>query len=273
MSLEFKEFEPSSKVRGVIKSFFEIDYAENELRKDFLLPNGAPAFFMIRTSSSVDMNIMEVKNNIQIDQGIYIGYISTLAEFTHHKMHVIGAVIYPMYLYPLFEVTPKDLLNKYTRVSPIKKLQKLNENIDDLSISESEFPVLMEQFVLDRLRMMHIRDDVKSLFKKLTGPDGYRLTVEEMAEEVGYTRRHLSDLFNKYLGMSPKQYVKLARFNQGLKLITEMNDGDTYAAVAHQLGYHDQAHFIRDFKSICGKTPSELKKLPESLAYQFRYFK
>ncbi|WP_258098809.1 helix-turn-helix domain-containing protein [Marinoscillum pacificum] len=273
MSLDFKEFDSSDKLKEVIKSFFVINYDDEEKRKDFLLPNGTPSFFIIQSASGVEIRMMDSKNSQLLNEGIYIGYISNLVEYSHEKIRVIGASLYPMYMFLLFGITPKQLMNRFIKLEDFPELSLLNEVFQLEDLSEAEILVLIEQFVEARLKANAIREDLLDLFKRLTGPDGYKISVEKMASDMGFTRRHISDLFNKYFGMSPKQFVKLSRFNQGLNLITEMKSGDTYASIAQQLGYHDQAHFIRDFKSICGKTPSELKTLPESLAYQFRYFK
>lgn len=273
MSFTFEEFLPSKNLRKVIKSFFVIDYEADEPRKDFLLPNGTPSFFLIKTANGVQIKVLDSMHALEVSEGLYVGYVCNLVEIDHNVMQVMGVSLYPMYLYLLIGITPKELLNKFMEVPSMPELSGLEEIIRQPRLDLDKIPPLMEQFVSKRLENHKMRADIESLFEELTSEDGYRITVDYMAQKVGYTRRHLSDLFNKYLGMSPKQYIKLTRFNQALKLMAEMKSGDTYATVAHNLGYHDQAHFIRDFKSVCGKTPRELKSLPESLAYQFRYFK
>lgn len=273
MSLDFKEMEASNELKEVIRSFFVINYDHQEERKDFLLPNGLPSFFLIKSESGVEMRMMDAKITQLVDEGIYLGYISNLVEYSHKKMNVIGASLYPMFVYLLFGITPKELLNRFVKIENLGELKPLQKMLSHKELPINEVPSRMERFILDRLEANAIREDLLGLFKQLTGPEGYKTSVKQMAAEMGYTRRHISDLFNKYFGMSPKQFVKLSRFNQGLKLITEMSAEETYASIAEKLGYHDQAHFIRDFKSICGKTPGELKSLPESLAYQFRYYK
>ena len=87
---------------------------------------------------------------------------------------------------------------------------------------------------------------------------------------MGYSERHIVNIFNEYVGLSPKRFIQLTRFNESLKMLDKMKDTDKLSDIAYQMGYHDQAHFSRDFKSFCGKTPKELQNERSSIAYLLR---
>ena len=57
------------------------------------------------------------------------------------------------------------------------------------------------------------------------------------------------------IGLSPKFYARLARFSKAYRL-RESRPGMSWTAVAHESGYYDQMHFIRDFRQFAGLTPS-----------------
>ena len=59
------------------------------------------------------------------------------------------------------------------------------------------------------------------------------------------------------IGMSPSQYAKVIRINNAFKL-KETSEKSTLTQIAYQLGYFDQSHFIKDFKSITNFTPKIL---------------
>jgi len=80
------------------------------------------------------------------------------------------------------------------------------------------------------------------------------LTVAEMASAADVSERQLERLFKKYIGLSPKYYARIIRFNYIFKLITAKKC--SWAEVVYQSGYYDQSHFIRNFKAFTGEDPS-----------------
>lgn len=80
------------------------------------------------------------------------------------------------------------------------------------------------------------------------------LTVAEMATAAGISERQLERLFKKYIGLSPKYYARIIRFNYIFELIKSKQH--TWAEVVYQSGYYDQSHFIRNFKAFTGEDPS-----------------
>lgn len=82
------------------------------------------------------------------------------------------------------------------------------------------------------------------------------LNVASVAEDLGVSERHLRRIFREAVGLSPKAFFKLTRFERALK--AAMNGGDSnWSAIATHAGYYDQAHMIADFRSITGATPRE----------------
>jgi len=78
--------------------------------------------------------------------------------------------------------------------------------------------------------------------------------IENVANRYGITSRYLQKLFFQYTGLSPKLYTKIHRFQNSLRLVTKKDTSLT--SVAYDCGYFDQSHFIREFKSFTGLTPS-----------------
>jgi AraC-like DNA-binding protein len=61
-------------------------------------------------------------------------------------------------------------------------------------------------------------------------------------------------LFLRYTGLTPKLYTKINRFQNSLQLVGRKDA--TLTSIAYDCGYFDQSHFIREFKSFTGITPS-----------------
>ena len=81
------------------------------------------------------------------------------------------------------------------------------------------------------------------------------LKVEQVCARFQLSLRQLERLFHKYVGLTPKWVLRIYRLQQ---LANEIVNGQVtdWTELAHRLGYFDQAHCIRDFKQITGKTPS-----------------
>jgi len=83
------------------------------------------------------------------------------------------------------------------------------------------------------------------------------LSVDDLAGRLGLRPRALQRLFSRYIGVSPKWVLKRARLHEAAERITAggASAGLSWAQLAHELGYFDQAHFIHDFKTVVGRTP------------------
>jgi AraC-like DNA-binding protein len=69
------------------------------------------------------------------------------------------------------------------------------------------------------------------------------------------------------VGVSPKQYLKIMRFQKAISAI-ENNVSIQWSQIALESGYFDQAHFIHDFKHFSGFTPNEyIKRKSSTLNY------
>jgi AraC-like DNA-binding protein len=84
--------------------------------------------------------------------------------------------------------------------------------------------------------------------------------VEDLAARVAMVPRALQRLFQRYVGVSPKWVIRRFRMHEAADRIAEGAAFDG-SAMAHDLGYFDQAHFIRDFRAQVGRTPTEYAAL------------
>jgi AraC-like DNA-binding protein len=86
-----------------------------------------------------------------------------------------------------------------------------------------------------------------------------RTRVEPLMDETGWSRRHMTERFRLALGVSPKTYARLCRFEYASFLLDRLLEGTgptrTLADVALAAGYYDQSHLTRDFVSLAGMTP------------------
>jgi AraC-like DNA-binding protein len=116
---------------------------------------------------------------------------------------------------------------------------------------------LVEKFLLRRLSLsekaMGKMELVNDVMKEMRRYDFFD-NIDNVAARYGITSRYLQKIFLQYTGLTPKLYSKINRFQQSLQLV--MKKDASLTSIAYDCGYFDQSHFIREFKSFTGFTPS-----------------
>jgi AraC-like DNA-binding protein len=79
--------------------------------------------------------------------------------------------------------------------------------------------------------------------------------VAEVVQRLGLSPRRFSEVFRREVGLSPKAFCRIRRFNEVLTRIERRTDVD-WADIALSCGYFDQAHFNHDFRAFAGLSPS-----------------
>lgn len=83
--------------------------------------------------------------------------------------------------------------------------------------------------------------------------------VDDVVSRLNFNKRMLQRLFRLYVGVSPKWVIKRYRLHEAAERLDKGESVD-WPRLAQELGYFDQAHFIKDFKTIVGRTPAEYAK-------------
>jgi AraC-like DNA-binding protein len=108
---------------------------------------------------------------------------------------------------------------------------------------------------------------VEHAWWRLVGTHG-AATVEALAAEIGWSRRHLFARFREHTGLPPKVFARILRFQRAAALLADPR-GPSLCEIALDCGYYDQAHLNRDFRAFAGRTPTELlaARLPDGAGY------
>jgi len=83
--------------------------------------------------------------------------------------------------------------------------------------------------------------------------------VDDVVSRLNLNKRTLQRLFSQYVGVSPKWVIQRYRLHEVAERLADDKAVDC-TEMALDLGYFDQAHFIKDFKAIVGWTPAEYAK-------------
>jgi AraC-like DNA-binding protein len=83
-------------------------------------------------------------------------------------------------------------------------------------------------------------------------------TIKDIRTSLFITERTFERQFTNHVGISPKQFAKIIRFQQSLEEVTDQ-DLDKLTDIVYKNGFCDQSHFIRIFKEFTGQTPREFR--------------
>lgn len=168
---------------------------------------------------------------------------------------MIVAVFYPHTIRMFIDTPPSAFYNQEISGYDIgnKQLNLLADMIFDCRDSEMAIS-LIEQWLIARITpSLNIERIGTSLAALLSSPS---TSVENLARSACLGKKQHGRLFREYVGMNPKEYGRIARFQRALRMM-QLGSRD-YASIAYANGYSDQSHFIRDFRQFSGMTPKQL---------------
>jgi AraC-like DNA-binding protein len=100
-----------------------------------------------------------------------------------------------------------------------------------------------------------VRDETAEAFRLLLASAG-RIGIATLADEVGWSRRHLGNQFVAEYGIGPKEMARVLRFERSKRLFTRPCHPNL-AAIAADCGYADQAHMAREWRALAGASPTQ----------------
>lgn len=191
---------------------------------------------------------------------------------TMGKVDMVGIRFYPYGAARFFDFPLRDIKNRVLSTEIVWKQEAvyLEERIMESGTYQQAI-VLIEQFLLDRRKSALPSKKIvfiEMALKKILQTRGV-LRVEQVAKNMGISRRYLEMLFRDYVGISPKNFSSIVQFQQIFSALKQP-DIQSLTQLAYQCDYADQAHFTRTCKKMTGATPKEFFKESSLIHQNFR---
>jgi AraC-like DNA-binding protein len=156
-------------------------------------------------------------------------------------------------------LAPADIADKVDEFKPDSASPE-GEFINELSecADLSERVKVFKDFLSSNCRPYAFGGDLANMRTLIYEADG-DFTVNELADETGYSVRHINRLFNENYGFGPKDFCRRLRFQHALREIFS-NPNRQISEFIQNIGYSDQAHFQREFKAFMGETPRQFAR-------------
>lgn len=254
--MNYNVYEPAKNLSKYIRCFWSLESADSDAahEKERIFPDGCiELIFHYR-----DLFIVHHPNTTPQLQGrsFIHGQLKKYMELeATGKIGVFSARFHPAGLGAFVDFEIDSITGKTISIYDVwsHKGKELEQKVISCETDKERISVV-EAFLLSQLK-----DNKKS--KNQIGPcvdlileTSGTVSIEGLCKKSGLSKRQFERNFTAHVGLSPKVFSRIIRFNKALSLI-ENKDFSSFTSVAHEGGFYDQAHFIKDFKELTGLNP------------------
>lgn len=164
----------------------------------------------------------------------------------------VGAVLRPGAAACLFGATAGELAERHTPLEDLwgAAANRLREQLLDIRNAQDRLRTF-ESALAARLPRVHgLHPAIAGALAQFQGG----ASVAAAVQHSGVSHRRFIELFRQGVGLAPKTWLRVQRFQRCLPAL-RAGDGLALAALAVDMGYSDQSHFNRDFLAFSGVTP------------------
>jgi len=261
--MRYRQYAPSASLRPFVECFWSLDYAINEScaqqrivadgRAEIILHLGEPPSMMTGTSlrkqsmaflaGQITRPLLLIPSaktsvlGIRLRPGASACWLGApMNEFTD-KMPTLDDLAVPL----------RNAIGCLDTDDPSQAVRSLDSALTELAQASQTSAVIEYAVHL----VLQSRGSVR---------------IEQLAHEVNLSRRQLERRFSHEIGLSPKAFNRIIRFQNVFQAYESQRD---WVTVAHDCGYYDQAHLIEDFRELAGEPPTKLLARESDLARVF----
>lgn len=177
---------------------------------------------------------------------------------TQGQSGVIAVDFYPYGACNFFRFPLNELQNQSIHLGDIftNEIRYIEERICECHNLSSRIAVI-EKFLIEKLFPVNTTDLVLiknsvTLIKLNKG----QIQAQQLSDKLSVSPKKLERKFSSLVGKSPKQFIKIVRFQEALAGLMQ-HQPQYLTEHAYNNGYFDQSHFIKEFKALSGYTPRE----------------
>lgn len=253
----YRLYKPGLPLSPFIDFFFYYDGHHAGYTMEKLLPDGSVDLLIDLTESPKKLFHDEDGKSFSTLKkswisGMKTNYILIDASVTNMiGVHFKPGGCYPFMQFPMVELN--DLTIELDRIWG-NDATTIRETILSEACIDKRFSILENYFLQKGKNKMENHALVHYSVNQLaTSPQMW--TIKSLSAKTGITQKHLITLFKKYVGLSPKMFSRIYKFQKVIQLIEQQKKID-WSMLAYECGYFDQAHFIKEFQAFSGINPA-----------------
>ena len=250
---------PGPPLNSFVELFWFYDgFPARAHKKERLMPDGSVE--LVINLNEDETRIYDRENLDQcarLSGGVLCGpHSSFFVIDTAEQDSVIGIHFKPGGAFPFFKLPADELQNQHVSLEDLwgPEARTVRERLLEAPTPEIKFQVLEECLVAQTAKRMERHRAVNqalALFRNIhTAP-----AMADVSGQIGISSRRFIQLFSNEVGLTPKLFCRVRRFQHVLQTLRNGTEFD-WAEIAADCGYYDQAHFIHDFKGFSGINPT-----------------
>jgi AraC-like DNA-binding protein len=253
--VEYKVYDPTPGLQSFIKCFWTLeDNKSPRQERQRIVPDGCME--MIFHYGDLYRQYFNDGNSVIQPRSFIFGQITSYIEVAPTgSSGIVAARFFPEGLMPFLPIPVSSLENKALSLEKIfgAKGKTLEEAVISAPGTKQRIQ-LIEDFLMNMPTKPQAIDTVtKACVKEIFQSQG-QAGMMELANKANINRRNMERRFAAAIGMSPKQLSKVVRLQAAVKMLGQKKIS-SLTSLAHENGYYDQAHFIKDFKEFTGVSP------------------
>lgn len=251
----FQIIKPSSLLTPFVKQYWAMESVlpPGKAHQQRIVPNGFVEWTFYLEDQPLYQRANESGKSVAMISGQQYGYYDIAIS---GKLSLFSVVFSPFGAKHFLKMPIQELVNqsvaseiiltKYTQeiASKLYEANTMNQRVE-----------LIENFLIQK-SLTDCSLNLSRLSKTFHNIDRTRATtsVDKLASDVCLSRKQFERVFSDHVGLPPKKYLRIIRFQQALHS-KQLVPGLSLTSLSHECGYYDQSHMINDFKQFTGLSP------------------
>lgn len=259
--VHFQQFKPREALAPYVACYWYMDSMPNGDKISRCFPTGMLDIITVVGGSP---HLFWKKDEwIPTPQAMVVGIRTEPVHLkTPRQNMAFGIRIYPETFLQLLGQPMRELVNNTEAAEDVfgRSISELTQRLATAPDNETRVD-LCNRYFLHLLSRQQPRVSYLAEAVRQARQLGARASAEALSRVVFVGERQLQRAFSEQIGVSPKRYGRLVRFEQAARMPLQ-NPDLSWTDISFDCGYADQAHLIRDFRTFTGENPSAILKDP-----------
>jgi AraC-like DNA-binding protein len=255
----FNFYKPPPPLSNFIDNFWLYEGAAPEQGIERILPTGTLELAINLRQNELSFFRAATPENGSRHSGAVVSgaHSSSFVPGAEKNPFIIGVHFKPGGAFPFLGVPAGELADTHVDLEALwgSASVRLRERLCEAETAAGRFH-LFQEALLSRLRHDAQPHYAVSAALAMFGQNQAGTTVREAAEYLGLSQRRLIEVFKAEVGLTPKLFSRIQRFQRARAIIGQNCSAPDWTALALDLGYFDQSHFIREFLEFSGISPT-----------------
>jgi AraC-like DNA-binding protein len=226
--------------------------------KERILPDGSMELVINLSEDRARVYDRNRTNQFQTMRGaLLVGAQSNYFVIdTAQQFSVLGVHFKPGGAFPFFRFPAGEFHNQHLSLDLLwgSAATDLRDRLLEAPTPEAKFQILEESLLAHAGKPLSRHPAVNYALQVFSDRHGTP-SIADVTGRIGLSSRRFIDVFNDQVGLTPKLFCRVRRFQKVVRSIPTARDID-WTNVALDCGYFDQAHFIHDFRAFSGLSPT-----------------